>query len=393
MERRIGCLFVPDFEIILAKLHDPSLNGRPVGIVPTNSGRAALSAVSSEARGDGLCAGMTLMHALRLCPNLRVISRDIRRLHLGQSLLQQSVQQFSPIYEAADYGEIYIDLTGTGRLFGDSTSSAARLRREILNRHRIAGNLGIASNKLVSRVCTAETVDVLSVAPGCEEEFLAPLPVISLPRLDRFLAPKTAEILTTLDELCLKALGQLAAVSIDHLELVLGSKARLFRQWAMGIDPTPVWPDSFGPVRQLCQTLDIAENDDDAILGILYSLVERLSVNLRKQKFCAGEVTLTLQYSDGYEIKKRQRLSEATDLEAEIFSVVQMLFLSISRRICVRQIGLTLPTIDRRAQQLSLFAAPEVRSGKNLGDAITAIRNRHGEQSIRLGIVQSAQRV
>src|SRR3954465_11487200 len=133
MERRIGCLFVPDFELILAKLHDPSLNGRPMGIVPTNSGRAALSAVSSEARGDGLCAGMTLMHALRLCPNLRVVNRDIRRLHLGQRLLQQSIQQFSPIYEAADYGEIYIDLTGTGRLFGDSTPSAARLRREILN--------------------------------------------------------------------------------------------------------------------------------------------------------------------------------------------------------------------------------------------------------------------
>jgi len=394
MERRIACLFVPDFEVTLARLQDRSLNGRPAAVVATNSRRAVLTAVSSEAQGDGLCAGITLMHALRLCPSLRVITRDNRRLHLGQRLLQQSVQHFSPIYEPADYGEIYIDLTGTGRLFGDSRTSASRLRRQISNDHGLAGVVGIAANKLVSRVCSgrAETADVYSVAAGSERKFLAPLPVISLPRLDRLLAPKTAQLLTSLDELRLKALGQLAEVSIDHLELVLGSKARLLRQWASGIDRSPVWTDSVEAVRRLWQTLDDDEIDDDAILGRLYSFVERLSLNLRKQKSCAAEVTLIVQYSDGYEIKKRQSLSAPTDLEAEIFSTVQGIFLAIDRRVCVRRIGIRLQTMQRSARQLSLFATPQVRSRESLSEAITGLRERYGEQSIRRGIVHNGRK-
>jgi hypothetical protein len=220
---------------------------------------------------------------------------------------------------------------------------------------------------------------------------LAPLPVISLPRLDRLLAPKTAQLLTTLDELRLKALGQLAEVSIDHLELVLGSKARLLRQWASGIDPSPVWTDSFEPVRQLWQTLD-DEIDDDAILGNLYSYVERLSLNLRKQKCCAAEVTLMVQYGDGYEIKKRQSLSTPTDLEAEIFSAVQGLFLAIDRRVCVRRIGIRLQTMQRSARQLSLFATPQVRSSESLSQAITSLRERYGEHSISRGMVHNGQK-
>ena len=394
MERCIACLFVPDFEVTLARLHDRSLNGRLAAVVTTNSKRAVLTAVSSEALDDGLRAGMTLVHALRLCPTLRVITRDNRRLELGQRLLQQSVQRFSPIYEAADYGEIYIDLTGTGRLFGDPRTSASRLRRQISNDHGLAGIVGIAANKLVSRVCSgrAETADVYSVAPGSERKFFAPLPINSLPRLDRLLAPKTAQLLTTLDELRLKALGQLTEISIDHLELVLGSKARLLRQWASGIDQSPVWADSLEAVRQLWQTLDDDEIDDDAILGSLYSFVERLSLNLRKQKSCAAEVTLIVQYSDGYEIKKRRSLSAPTDLEVEIFSTVQELFLAIDRRVCVRRIGIRLQTMQRSARQLSLFATPQVRSRESLSQTITGLRERYGEQAITRGIVHNVMK-
>ena len=221
---------------------------------------------------------------------------------------------------------------------------------------------------------------------------MAPLPVISLPRLDRLLAPKTAQLLTTLDELRLTALGQLTEISIDHLELVLGSKARLLRQWASGIDPSPVWRDSPEAVRQLWQTLDNDEINDDAILGSLYSFVERLSLSLHKQKSFAAEVTLIVQYSDGYELKKRQSLSAPTDLEAEMFSTFQELFLAIDRRVCVRRIGVRLQTMQRSARQLSLLATPQVRSRESVFQAITDLRERYGEQSIRRGIVHNGRK-
>src|ERR671914_1834923 len=125
MERQIVCFNVPAFEIALARIDNPSLREWPTAVAPAYNSRSFLWEVSAEARQQGLCRGMRLSHARQICPDLRVVAPDPRRVSLGQRLVQDTIQKFSPLYELANKGEFYADLSGSTRLFGDAATVAA----------------------------------------------------------------------------------------------------------------------------------------------------------------------------------------------------------------------------------------------------------------------------
>ena len=387
MERRIVCFNVASFEIVLARLNDSTLRGWPTVIAPVHHARSFLWEVSREARQEGLYAGMALSHARRLCPRLRLIAPDSRRVFLGQKLVQNTIKEFTALYELANYGEFYADVSGTSRLFGDAPNLAARMGHEISQRHGISGVLGVATNKLVSGVAANffQSPSVYDVSPGHERPFLAPLPVSSLPRLSRLFGQKTKDILENLEELRLGSLGHVAAVSVQHLQLVLGGKARLLRQWAAGVDPSPVWPEPDEPISELVHTFEIDEVDDDIMLGVVYRLVERLCNSMRRQSRCLNSVGFILTYTDGQEIRKSRKLFPPTCLESEIYPVLEQLFLSISRRLRVRRIELNAEHATEKPAQLDLFSHERFNRGLHLAAAIDSIRDRYGNESLWQG--------
>lgn len=284
MERRIVCFNVPAFEIALARIDDPSLIGWPAAVAPAHNSRSFLWEISAEARQEGLYRGMPLSHARRICPVLRVIAPDPRRVSLGQRLLEETLQKFSPIYEVANKSEFYADLSGSARLFGDAASLAARMRNEISSRYRIKGATAVAANKLVSGVAANvfDGASIYDVRPGQEKSFLAPLPVSCLPGLTQLFGQRKNEVLTNLEELQLRLLGAVAAVPSNQLTLVVGGKARLLKQWAIGIDPSPVWPEAEQPVFDLCHLFETDEIDDDLLLAAVYRLLERVCKTARR---------------------------------------------------------------------------------------------------------------
>jgi DNA polymerase-4 len=387
MERRILCFNVPAFEIALARIDNPSLSGWPTGVAPSHNSRSVLWEVSAEARQEGLYRGMPLSHARRICPALRVLAPDPRRVSLGQRLLQEAFLKFSPVYEVANKSEFYADLTGSARLFGDAASLAARMRNEISSRYRIKGATAVATNKLVSGVAANvfDRPSIYDVRPGQEKSFLAPLPVGCLPGLTRLFGQKKNEVLTNLEELQLRLLGAVAAVPSNQLELVLGGKARLLKQWAVGIDPSPVWPEAEQPIFDFCHLFEIDEIDDDLLLAAVYRLLERVCKTARRHSRSLNSILLALQYSDGHEIIKARTCDPPSCLESQIYPALEEPFFSIRRRVRIRRIRLTARTIIKLATQLDLFGDKRSKGLKRLTGAIDSIQARHGDQSIWAG--------
>lgn len=387
MERRILCFNVPAFEIALARIDDPSLNRWPTAVAPAHNSRSLLLEVSAEACQEGIYRGMALSDARRICPALRVVAPDPRRVSLGQRLVEDTLQRFSPVYELANNGEFYADVSDSTRLFGDAATVAARVKNEICNRHRMNGATTVATNKLVAGVA-ANVFDgpsIYDVRPGQEKSFLAPLPVSCLPGLTRLFGQKKNEVLTNLEELQLRLLGAVAAVPSNQLELVLGGKARLLKQWALGIDPSPVWPEAEQPVFDLCHLFEIDEIDDDRLLGVVYRLVERVCKTARRHNRSLNSILLALQYSDRHEITKVRKCDPPSCLESQIYPRLEELFLSIRRRVRVRRIRLTAQVITKMAMQLDLFGDKRSKSLKRLTGAIDSIHARHGDESIWAG--------
>lgn len=131
MERDILHLAIPSFAISLARVVDASLRERPVAIAPIHSERALLQCLSREALQEGLWEGMPVYRARRLCPALHLLPPDPPLVARGQQALLKLVGDYSPLIEPAAGGRLFLDLTGSRKLFGPGRDVGARLEKEL----------------------------------------------------------------------------------------------------------------------------------------------------------------------------------------------------------------------------------------------------------------------
>ena len=395
MDRQIAYFRIPSFEIALARRHDFVLRHRPVAIAPTHSARACLREVSQEASDDGLRPGMSVEVARRLCPAIHLLPSDPLRVNTAQRNLERIVAEFAPVWEPVHPGHLFLDLTGTRRLFGPAIDTAVRIEREIIRREQLAGVLGVGTNKFVSRM--AATVvhprELYEVRPGLESNFLSPLHVSLLPRLPE---SSTKHTLALLDDLNLHTLGAIAETPLPHLALVLGPSAALLHEWARGIDPSPVLPAVQRPSVERSIVISPDEIDDAYLLGSLYHLLEHLCRTLRAQDRVCRRLQLTIRHSDHVDVSKHQVLDPGTWWESDIYPHLKSLFFRCFRRrvrlrtMAVRVDHLESPTAQWGAQ-LSLFddeqtkASVQHERAHRLTLALDRLRARFGEQAIQRG--------
>ena len=395
MDRQIAYFRIPSFEIALARRHDSALRHWPVAIAPTHSARACLREVSQEASDDGLRPGMSVEVARRLCPAIHLLPSDPRLVNTAQRNLERIVAEFAPVWEPVHPGHLFLDLTGTRRLFGPAIDTAVRIEREIIRREQLAGVLGVGTNKFVSRM--AATVvhppELCEVRPGLESNFLSPLPVSLLPRLPE---SSTKHTLALLDDLNLYTLGAIAETPLPYLELVLGPSAALLHEWARGVDPSPVLPAVQQPSVERSIVISPDEIDDAQLLRSLYRLLEHLCRTLRAQDRVCRRLQLTVRHSDHVGISKHQCLDPGTWWESDVYPHLKDLFFRCFRRrvrlrtMAVRVDHLESPT-NQWGAQLSLFddertkASVQHERAHRLKLALDRLRARFGEHAIQRG--------
>ncbi|MBS0170778.1 MAG: hypothetical protein JSR62_10535 [Nitrospira sp.] len=389
MDRHILCLHIPSFEITLARTREASLRRRPVVLAPTHTSRALVREVSFEAAQEGIHSGMAVELARRLCPAIRVVPPDASLAKMAHRDLQQTVQSFAPTWESIRPGSLFLDLSGTQRLFGAPVDTAARLERELTNQWGWHGLIGLATNKLVSQLAATrleQPPQLLSIDPGAEPQFLAPLPVTLLPGLNR---AQAAYLLYRLDDLNLTTFGSIANVSLAQLESVFGTTAALLHNWALGIDPSPVRQPLEQPVIEHALILDPDDIDDLLILGRLYGLLERICTTLRQQRRMCRRLSLAIRHSDQAEQAVQQTIPHGTCWEGELQPVLAQLFTRcFRRRVRLQKLILRAERLEPSAEQLLLFdesAALAPSAPQRLSLALDAIRAKFGEHALSWG--------
>ncbi|MGZ8364900.1 MAG: DNA polymerase Y family protein [Nitrospira sp.] len=389
MDRHIVCLQIPAFRITLARAADSALRNRPVAVAPTHTPRALIREISTEAFREGLQPGMPIALGRLVCPGLRVIPPDSSLTHAAHHELQRHISSLAPVWESIRPGSLFLDLTGTTRLFGPPIDTATRISRELAGRQGWPSTIGLAGNKLVSQLAAttlAKPPQILSIHPGSEQPFLAPLPTLLLPGLHR---AHTSQILQRLEDLNLLTLGAIAVVSLAHLQAVLGVPANLLHDWAQGIDPSPVHPPIAQPVIERSTHLDPDEVDDWLVLARLYRLLEQLCATLRKQQRMCRHIALTVRHRDHIEQMAQETLLNGTYWEADLQPVlVRLFYRCFNRRVRLTQMILRVGRLESPAQQLSLFEESEsiaLPRSHRLALALDQIRAKFGEQSMSWG--------
>ena len=384
MHRHIIHLHIPAFPIAVARVSQPELRGRPVAVAPPHSERTLILSVSSEARREGIFKGMPLGKAMKFCPDLTVLPPNRDLTGKACQVLARMVAQYTPLWEPSRPGHIYLDMTGTDRLWGRSKDTANRLRREIKEHLRLPGMVGVAGNKMVSSIASriVSSEGVLDVDHGQESSFMAPLKASVLPGIGHV----RRRIL--LEELNISLVREVAALDMDNLKLVFGRLAYVIHQRALGIDPTPVYPPRREPTVAEEVTLPQDENDDEKLLGILYGLVERCSHQLLSRALFPHKAGLVFRYTDQEEIIRQINLPHVSFEDFDLYAPLKGIFLrACQRRVRVRFMKVWFQDFSPPFSQLSLFPArsPITEKKALVTQALDRIRERYGDEAIRYG--------
>ena len=389
MERTILHVAIDSFPIQAERLRCPKLAARPLALIQGESPRPRVLVPSREAREAGVAPGTPLVHARRLCRDLIALPLD-RDFYggIGESIFE-SLGPFAPVVEpggehgaGSGSGRFFLDLTGVARSHPEARDRATRAGREIEGAFRLHPTLGVAVNKLVSRVAAqvvAPDGDLLDVSSGSEAGFLAPLPVDILPAARSALAAARLELLNV------RCVREVQSLSQAHLSRVLGKDGALLWSQARGVDPTPVRAPERAPRVVVEETLARETNDFRALSAHASRLAAELAAGLHARGEGVHGVSLVVEYADGYQARARRTFAEPLRGSARVgVALVELLERAVKRRVRVRRIRVAASGIDSGSAQLTLWDGDggESATPSALESTIDRARARFGAEAL-----------
>ncbi len=389
-ERSIIHLNIADFAVAVERAVDSRLRDRPVIIAPEGAARAAVYDMSEEAYRSGIRKGMALRRATRLCKDARILPPHPDRYeHTMRALLKQALP-YSPLIENGETdGHLFVDVTGTARLFGPPMDVAWRLRRQVKTDLGLDPIWSVAPNKLVAKVATrlVKPDGEYVVGAGEEEALLAPLPIGLVPGIE-------PSDLLRLQEFNLSRVSHLTALNLAQLQIPFGARARFLYETARGIDPSPVLPVGQKPPKIIADhEFGNDTNDKSTLESALYRLVEQAGDQLRRRRRAARRVAVILDYSDGMRCTRQLAAKPASANDLTLFEVARRtLRLAWIRRIRIRHLRLVCDRLIFPPAQLQLFAddRKQTEQRDNIVSAIDRIRNRFGHDAVQAGRTMAA---
>lgn len=385
MERFIIHLNVADFAVAVERVVDRRLQNRPLIIAPEGTSRARVFDMSEEAYRCGVRKDMALSRAQRQCPDAAVLPPHADRYERAMEDLFKRALPYSPLIEPGEAdGHLFIDVSGTSRLFGPPVDVAWRLHRQIKADLALNPIWSLGPNKLVAKVASrlVKPSGEYVVGAGEEEPFLSPLPVWLVPGIE-------GGDVIRLKEFNLTRVFQVRALTLAQLQVPFGKRAAFIQAAMRGIDASPVLPvGQKAPAVRIDHEFGDDTNDRAKIEGMLYRMVEQAGHHLRCQQRATRRMGFSLGYSDGLRCARQVSIAPATANDLTLFEFgKRVLSAAWMRRVRVRHMRLVCDRLIFPPAQLSLFEPERRKEAKRelLIATLDKIRRRFGPTAVEVG--------
>src|SRR5258706_7271244 len=180
-------IVVDAFFASVEQLRDPRLRGKPVAV-----GNGVVASPSYEARALGVTTAMPIHQAKRVCPQLIVLDgrHDVYRCFTEATW--EICRRYAPELETF-LDEAFADFSGTEQIYPDLLELGARIQREIRDEVGLPVTIGIAKNRMVSKLAakTVKPRGLREIPAGQEDAVLLPLPIEKIAGM----GPQTAALL------------------------------------------------------------------------------------------------------------------------------------------------------------------------------------------------------
>ncbi|MBI2729432.1 MAG: DNA polymerase IV [Sphingobacteriales bacterium] len=371
-QRIIAHFDLDAFFVSVEVLNDPSLKGKPV--VVGGRERGVVAACSYEARKFGIHSAMPMKTALKLCPQLVVVSGMRGEYSKFSRWVTDIIAAKAPLFEKASIDEFYLDLTGMDKFF-NAYQWTINLRKEIIDATQLPISFGLASNKMIAKMATNEAKPngYLQIPFGKEKEFLAPLKVNKIPGVGE-------STYSTLMQLGIETIKDLSERKPDELEKQLGKYGIDLWNKSQGLHYGEVVAYHEAKSVSTENTFEENKSDPEFLLREIVRMTEKIAFELRQDNKTTGCVAVKIRYPD-FETTSRQTTIPYTFSDDELIPVAKDLFNKLWRKgQPVRLLGVRLSELTDGAMQTNLFESLEKKT--QLYKAIDDVKNRYGRDSI-----------
>jgi DNA polymerase-4 len=364
------------FFVSVERILDPSLVGKAL-ILGGSRERGVVSTCSYEARKFGVRSAMPMARATALCPHAIVMKGTRGQYSKYSQWVTDIIAAKAPVFEKASIDEFYIDLTGMDRFF-EPLQWTINLRQEIMETTGLPISFGLASGKMVAKMATnaAKPNGYLQVLPGCEQEFLGPLPVGEIPGVGE-------HMLKNLNALGIIKISDLAAFPVQLLEKYFGKYGEILAQKAIGAYAGTIHTTHESKSISTEHTFFENTADQDYLQAELLRMTEKLGFELREEQKMTRCVAVKIRYPD-FSTHTKQVAIKSTSYDDEIIRIVRDLFRQLyDGKQQVRLIGVRFSDLTAASVQTDIF---ENRVKKaNLYAAIDGVKNRFGKGKLARG--------
>lgn len=386
--RRIIHVDMDAFYPSVEELDNPGLRGKAVIVGGSLEGRGVVSSASYEARRYGVHSAMPVSKARRLCPRGIFVEVRIERYAEVSEQLMRIFKEYTPLVEPVSLDEAYIDVTDSEKTLGGAEHIGREIKRRIKDELGLTASVGIGPNKFLAKLASGlrKPDGFVVIRDEKKEEFLTGLPVSKIIGVGRVTGK-------ALHDMGISTIGELRQRPLEELVENFGKWGSALYYLSRGIDDSPVvaeWePKSVG--RSVTFERDI--KDLRTIRRGLYRLTEDVTSHLKDIGFKARTITIKIRYSNFKTITRSITITPPTDLTETVWRYVDTLLRErvVLKDRAVRLVGVTLsnltPAETEELKQLYLFKDLDIGLDKKLRDATDRIAKKHGNKSIKKGLL------
>ncbi len=371
-DRKIPNIVHVDVDAFFASVEqvlNAKLRGKPVLV-----GRGVVASASYEAKMHGVKTAMTFREALRICPKAVVVPGQYEHYADFAERVRRILETYTPAVETAALDDFYLDFAGTERLYPDYRGTLLRLQMEIFKKTGLGVSIGAARTKVVASIASRleRPRGFRMIAPGTEEEFLAPLPVEKLHGIGHVHAGALAER-------GIATIGELRQVPRAALEAAFGEVigGQIWER-ARGLDGREVMMPATPKSVSRETTIEGGTIDTEFLGGLIEYLSERIGSTLREYGKQARTIGLRIRYIDHFSAHQTVRLARPTNDERELLAAAMELFGKLfTRRVAVRLAGVSVTNLEPDRRQNELFDTDANRRWY-LNREMDRVRGRYG---------------
>lgn len=358
---------------------NPELVGKPVIVGSPPGTRGVVSTCNYIARKYGVRSAMSSAEAYRRCPHAVFMQPHFKKYTEASSQVHSIMAEYTDKIEFVSLDEGYMDVTGSGLLFGSAEKIAREIQKRVFETVHTTCSVGVGYSMMSAKCASEEKKPKGFFVIDSPEKFskiMSDRPVGELYGIGK----KTAEKLT---QMGIKTIGQLSQTDPDRLMSFGNSAAELINH-AKGIDNREVVADA--PPKSIGrETTFLKDTDDRELLcDTLLILSNDVSYRLFRKGMWGKTVTLKIKFADMKSITRAYSGIYIRSSE-QIYKTVKKILDEQPLPKPVRLIGVSVSNLTDKAYEQISFE-PEAKENERataLGDTILKIKQEFGKNALK----------